>query len=221
VCVLPNPISEKYSKRYIKTVTKPFIQTINTVHKELWNRSDNGEITGQEIKNIIKIEAGHTVVKKYFNELENFNRIEQVPETQTWIVKQPEEAGVQIQKDGEKKAKQVMIPEDVLQASEQYGVNFSAVMTEALIDEISDKEQFVEDYLGEEYSTEETEFIFKLLKEDLYRQQGDKQQMARRGKRRRQMYTQVFDTDTIKTEESNHIENLRKEAFKLHEYLDL
>jgi len=202
-------------------MTRPFIQTINTVHKELWNKSDNGEISPQEIKNTIKIEAGHTVIDKYFTELEELGRIEQVPETQRWIVKQPEQAGIETNKNGERKVKQVMIPEDVLQAGEQYGVNFSALMTEAIIDEISDKKQFVEDYLGDDFTENETEYIFKMLKEDLYQQKGDKQQMARRGKRRRQMYTQLFDTDTIRTDESNHIENLRQKAFELHEYLEL
>lgn len=202
-------------------MTKPFIQTVNTIHKKLWNESNEGEVTASEIKKIIKIEAGYTVVDKYFTELQELGRVEQIPETQKWIVTKPEEAGIEMKKDGEKKVKQVMIPEDVLQASEQYGVNFSAVMTEALIEEISDKKQFVEDYLGEDYTEQETEFIFKLLKEDLYQHKGDKQQMARRGKRRRQAYLTTFNKETVKKEESEQIENLRQKAFELHEYLDL
>jgi len=202
-------------------LTRPFIQNINTVHKELWEKSDDrGRISPDEIKNTIKTDIGYTVVDKYWDELHNLNRVEQIPDTQTWLVKQPEEAGIDIRKDGEKKLKQVMIPEDVLQASEQYGVNFSAVMTEALIDEISSKKQFITDYLGEEYSEEETEYIFEMLKEELYSKRGDQREMARRGKRRRQIYQRIFDK-AVTQDERQQIENLRQKSFELQEMLDL
>lgn len=198
-------------------MTKPFLQNLNEIHKELWKKSDNAEISGEEIKKTIKTTAGYTVVDKYFKELENFNRIEQVPETQTWIVTKPEKAGINKNKHtGERKAKQVMIPEEILQAGQQYGVNFSQVMTEALIEEISNIEQFIEDYIGEETSRQEAEFVFEMLKNDLDKRKGRKQKQARRDKRRREIYKEIFDVEKADRE---HIEKLRKKSFKLGDML--
>lgn len=202
-------------------MTRPFLQNLNKIHKEIWEKSEDGEISPQKIKNTIKKVAGYTVVDKYWEELHNFDRIEQVPETQTWIVNKPKETGIDTQKKGERKAKRVMIPEDVLKASEQYGVNFSAVMTEALIEEVSNKEQFIEDYLGDQYSEQESNFIFELLKNDLYQRKGDKRQIARRDKRRRKLYEETFDVDTVGKDDEKDIENLRKKSFKLHEMLEV
>lgn len=203
-------------------MTKPFLQTLNQIHKKCWKESDDrGRINPDQIKNIIKKEAGYTVVDKYWDELHNFERIEQIPEEQKWIVTKPEEAGLNLEQTGEKKVKQVMIPEEIIQVAEQYGINFSAVMTEKLIEEVSNKEQFIEDYLGDNYNEKETEYIFELLKNKLYTKQGDKREMSRRNKRRRQIYRKIFSPEHITSEEAEHIEELRQQTFKLHEILDL
>lgn len=199
-------------------MTRPFIQNLNQIHKKIWDKSEDGEINPDEIKKTIKKEAGYTVVNKYWEELHNFDRIEQIPETQRWIVKKPEEAGIK-KSTGEKKLKQLMLPEEVVNASEQYGVNFSAVMTEALIDEISNTEQFIKDYLGESFNEKEAKFIFEMLKKELYDKKGGKKQMARRGRRRKNIYKNLFDEEKITKEERTHIEKLRKEAFELQEML--
>jgi len=199
-------------------MTKEFIQYLNEIHKECWEESDDGEITADEIKKIIKKVAGYTVVEKYWNELHDFGRIEQVPETQTWIVKKPEKAGVNVDKEDRKRQKQVAIPENVLQAGEQYGVNFSAVFTEAVIEEVSNIEQFVEDYLGDQYSKQEADFIFEMIKKELHLKKGDRQQMARRDRRRRQTYKDIFEEDRA---DSDKIEELRQKSFELHEMLEI
>lgn len=199
-------------------MTKQYIQYINKIHKECWEKSDDGEITADEIKKTIKKTAGYTVVDKYWNGLHEFDRIEQIPETQTWIVKKPEEAGVEVEKNGTKKLKQLAIPENILQAGEQYGVNFSALLTEAVIEEVSNIEQFIEDYLGEDHSEEEAEYIFEMIKKELYKKQGDRQQMAQRGRRRRKMYKQIFNEERA---DSDHIENLRQKSFELQEMLEV
>lgn len=199
-------------------MTKEFIQYLNEIHKKCWEESDEGEITADEIKKIIKTVAGYTVVDKYWEELHDFGRIEQVPETQTWIVKKPEKAGVDVDKEDRKRQKQVAIPENVLQAGEQYGVNFSAVFTEAVIQEVSNIEQFVEDYLGEDYGEEEADFIFELIKKELHIKKGDRQQMARRDRRRRQIYKDIFDEQRA---DSDKIENLRQKSFELQEMLEV
>ena len=199
-------------------MTKEFIQYLNKIHKNLWEKTSDGELTADEIKKEIKKVAGYTVVDKYWEELHEFGRIEQIPETQKWMVNKPEKAGVEIDKDGRKRQKNVAVPENVLQAGEQYGVNFSAVFTEAIINEVSNIEQFVEDYLGDDYSEEEAEFIFEMIKKELHLKKGDRQQMARRGKRRRNIYTDIFDE---RTADNEHLENLRQKSFELQEMLEV
>lgn len=199
-------------------MTKEFIQYLNEIHKKCWEESEEGEITADEIKKIIKIVAGHTVVDKYWNELHDFNRIEQIPDTQKWLVKKPEESGVNVDKEDRKRQKTVAIPENVLQAGNQYGVNFSALLTEAVIEEVSNIEQFVEDYLGEEYSENESDFIFEMIKKGLHSKKGDRQQMARRDRRRRKIYRDIFEEHTADNE---HLENLRQKSFELNEMLEV
>lgn len=199
-------------------MTKQFIQYLNQIHKECWEQSDEGELNGDKIKKIIKKIAGRTVVDEYWDELHDFGRIEQVPGTQTWIIQKPENSGIETQKNGEKRQKQVAIPENVIQAGEQYGVNFSALLTKAIIEEVSNIEQFIEDYLGEEYGEEESEFIFKMMENSLHNKKGNRQQMARRDRRRREIYKDIFDEEKADTE---HVETLRKKAFELQEMLNV
>jgi ferritin len=200
-------------------MTKTFIETLNKIHKELWDKSDDGEIQGSEIEKTIKVEAGHTVVNKYWNELEEFNRIEQVPSTQKWVVEKPEDAGLNSQNfEGDKKPKQVMIPKDVLEAGEQFGVNFSALLTEAVVQEVSNMEQFVTDFLGEQTTDKEAEYIFSLVKKDLHAKKGDKQRKSKRGRRRRELFKEVFETEET---DYSKIEELRKQAFELADILEL
>lgn len=199
-------------------MTKQFMQYLNEIHKKCWEESDEGEINPDQIKKIIKKVAGYTVVDKYWEELHEFGRIEQVPETQTWIVEKPEKTGINMSNTEKKRVKQVTIPENVLQAGQQYGVNFSALMTEAVINEVSNIEQFVEDYLGEDFTQQEADFIYQMIKKDLYKKQGDRQQMSRRDRRRRKIYKNVFEEEQSDAE---HIENLRKKSFELQEMLEI
>lgn len=199
-------------------MTKEFIQYLNEIHKKCWEESDDGEISPDKIKRIIKTTAGYTVVDKYWEELHDYGRVEQVPKTQTWIVKKPEKAGVDVEAEDRKRQKQVAIPENVLKAGEQYGVNFSAVFTEAVINEVSNIEQFVEDYLGDDYNTQQADFIFELIKKKLHFKKGDRQQMARRDRRRRELYKNIFEEDRA---DSQQIENLRQKSFELQEMLEV
>jgi len=200
-------------------MTKEFIQYLNEIHKKCWEESEDGEITADKIKRIIKTVAGYTVVEKYWEELHAYNRIEQVPDTQTWIVEKPEQAKVNLDQNNTKKRhKQVGIPENILEAGEQYGVNFSAVFTEAVIEEVSNIEQFVEDYLGNDHTEKEADFIFELIKKELYNHGGDRRTRTKRDRRKRTIYKNIFNEDTA---DNDHIENLRQEAFKLQEMLEV
>lgn len=199
-------------------MTRTLFQNINKIHKELWEKSEDGEISPKEIKKTIKKIAGYTVIDKYWNELHEFDRIEQIPDTETYIVKKPEKSGIDVNKESEKKFKQVAIPEDVLKAGKQYGVNFSALITEAIIEEVSNIEQFIEDYLGEQYSEKEAEYIFEMVKNGLHRKKGDRQQQAQRGRRRRQIYKNVFNENRA---DQDHIKNLRQKSFELQEMLNI
>lgn len=190
-----------------------FIKTLNNISKSLWEKSDDGEISEEEIKKTIKVEAGYTVIDKYWDELHNFDRIEQVPDTQTWIVSKPEKVGIEkTNTKVEKRSKKVQVPVDVLQAAKQYGVDFSKVFTESLIEEVSDVKSFLNTYLGENYNDQESKFIFELFKKGLDTKEGRQGERARREKRRRELYKDVFDTDKGDRE---HISELRKKSAKL------
>lgn len=196
-------------------MTKPFLQNLNEIHKQLWQKSNEGQIKGDEIKKTIKKVAGYTVVDKYWDELHNFDRIEQVPETETWIVEKPETHDISRQEHtGEKKAKQVMIPEELLEAGKQYGVNFSRLMTNAIVEEITNIEDFVTEYLEEDFTETETEYIFELFKNNLEMIEGRQKKQARRDKRRRELYKETFG---VVKSDRQHIEELRKKSAKLRE----
>jgi hypothetical protein len=198
-------------------MTQTFMKTLNNISKALWEKSDDGEISEQEIKKTIKVEAGYTVVDKYWDELHDFNRIEQVPETQTWIVSKPEKVGIEkTNTDVEKRSKKVLVPEDVLQAAKQYGVDFSKVFTQALIEEISDVRSFLETYMGGKYNDTESKYIFELFKKGLDTHEGRDTERARRDKRRRELYKDIFETSKADRE---HVGELRKKAAELGQIL--
>lgn len=197
-------------------MTKQTIQYVNSIHNELWEISNEGEVTDQELENAIIKEAGYTVRDKYREQLKQFDRIEKIPDTDYWIVNKPEQKEIDKKQTGEFLQKNVRLPKDVVEAAEKYGVSFQDVFIEALIEEVSNKENFIKDYIGEEYSSEESDYIFKLLKNDLEAKKGTQRDMARRGKKRRDLYRETVDEEI----DIEHIEELRKKAFKLKETLN-
>lgn len=190
---------------------KKFIKTINEIHNELWEKtSDDRETTAEEIKNTIKQVAGYTVVNKYWEELHNLDRVEQVPDTQTWLVKKPKQH--KVKPTEEKKRKQIELPKTVVEEAEAYGVNFSKVVTEAILNEISSTQQFIEDYLNESITDKEQQYMLELMKKDIYKNIGDRQRMAQLDRQRRNLYKTVFDVDTV---DNDHISELRSKTAKI------
>lgn len=195
-------------------MTKQFSQYLNQIHKKLWEKSEEGEINTDKIKLTIRMTAGDTVVDKYFKAIKQLDKIEQVPNTDTWIVQKPEKQDIQIT-DSNLKTKTVRIPADVKEAGERYGISFSDLMTQAIIEEVSDLKDFVSNNLTGDLTEKETEYIFELMKKDVVEKKGKKKERAKRDRIRRKLYKKMFE----ETPDSDHIENLRQKSFQLRQTL--
>lgn len=194
---------------------KKFIKTINEIHQELWENTDESrKATAEEIKNTIKRIAGYTVVDDYWEELVNMNKIEQVPDTQTWLIKKPQQHSVKPTE--EKKRKRIELPKSVVEEAEAYGISLSEVFTEAILDELSSTKQYIEDCLGESFTDKEQQYMLELLKKDIYKNIGDKQRMARLDRQRRKLYKDIFDVDRV---DSDHISELRSKTAKIEDLM--
>lgn len=199
-------------------MTKTFKQYLENLHLELWKKSDEkNKISTEQVKNTIKMTCGSTVVDKFYNALFDFDRVEQIPHTQSVMVKKPETSEI---KGGEDvKRIRVDVNKDLIESAKDMGVDVNSVVSEALLEEVGRKKEFVKRTLSEDLNSQEIEYVFKLLKESLHQNAGSKKDMSKRGRRRRDLYREVFD-DTIGSEQTQHIEELRKHAFKIHEKLN-
>lgn len=195
-------------------MTKEFSQYVNEIHQKLWKKSDDGETDLNQIELTIRMTAGDTVVDKYFEALTDLGKIEQVPDTEKWIVEKPEQKSIEIT-DSERVTTHTKIPKEVKEAGNLYGVNFSNLLTEAVIEEVSNKKDFISNNLKEELSEKETEYVFELMKKNAVEKKGNKRTRAKRDRVRRKLYKKILDEKP----DSDHIEKLRQKSFDLQETL--
>lgn len=194
-------------------MTKQFNQYINELQKKLWDKSNEGEISEDKIKMTIKMTAGSTVVDKYWEGLETLNIIEQVPDTDIYIVTKPEKK--EIKPSNDTVVKNIRLPENVAEAGERYGISFTKVMTQAVIEEVSSLKDFVKNHLTGNLDEDEVEYIFELMKNSLHNKKGRDKVRAKRDRRRRKLYQDIFD----KQVDADHIEKLRQKSFELNNTL--
>jgi len=191
-------------------MTKTFKKKLESLHRELWDKSDDGEITDNEIRMIIKLEAGLTVVDKYFEALQNYDRIEKIPDTDSYVVTVPE-ASLE-ESGGDTVQKRIRLPENLNEAAEQHGIDLTRLLTEAITQELSSRRSYIRGTLGEDLTDDEAEFAFEIYKQGLELIKGDEQKRAQRARKRRNIYREYFEEI-----DTDHIEELRQIAVKIGE----
>jgi len=191
-------------------MTKTFKTKLESLHRELWDKSDDGEITEKDIKMTIQLEAGSTVVDKYFEALQGYDRLERIPETDSYVITEPK--GSLKEGGGDTVRKRVTLPENLSEAADQHGLDLSKLLAEAITQELSSRRSYIRETLGEDLTDAEAEFAFEIYKQGLELIKGDEQKRAQRARHRRNIYREHFEeTDT------DHIEELRKIAARISE----
>jgi hypothetical protein len=191
-------------------MTKTFKKKLESLHRKLWDKSDDGEITDHKIEMIIQLEAGLTVVDKYLEALQDYDRIERITETDSYVITEPEaslkEGG------GDTVQKRIRLPENLSETAEQHGLDLTKLLTEAITQELSSRRSYIRETIGEDLTDAEAEFTFEIYKQGLELIKGDEQKRAQRARNRRNIYRGHFEeTDT------DHIEELRQIAAKISE----
>jgi hypothetical protein len=191
-------------------MTKPFKKNLESLHRELWDKSDDGEITENDIEKTIQLEVGHTVIDKYFEALQNYDRAERVPDTDSYVITKPEGS---LKQGGDNTVqKRIRLPENLNEAASQHGLDLTKLLADAITQELSSRKSYIRETLGEDLTDDEAEFAFEIYKQGLELIKGADQERAQRARHRRNTYRELFDeTDT------EHIEELRQIAVNIND----
>lgn len=190
------------------------------IHRDLWSKVDgeDDELHIHEVESSIKDVAGRhrTTVERYLNELVDMGLVEKHGDLFT--VSEPSGRTATYNAEGSSTTKHVSAPESIVEEADRMGVNFSAAFVDALLDSIRSKEEYVSSALDGEFSEEECEYLFRLVKSGLYEVSTGDDVEQKIQHSRENIYKDVFDVDgDLSIEQLEHIDELRNEAFVLGE----
>lgn len=200
------------------------IKTLEQIHRELWEKSRQTEpyreLPPEEIKKTIKQNAGldQRTVKKYWEELQQLERIEEVPRLGRWKIKEPEKTDT-IDRAGNQTRINLRIDQGLKQAAENLGINISATVNHALAQQVGGIEQYVTQLTGQQLSEQEADYAFKLVTQQLHKKKGSQEAEAKIDQQRRNLYKKTFNKEQVDEEDYEHLENLRLQAWNLAEAL--
>lgn len=192
---------------------------INEIHREIWQETDeNNYIEADQIEKVIKKNAGYSVVDKYWEGLKEFDKIKQVNGEQKWKVEKPK---TELDVSGEMTSKHIKAPKEVIEEADKLGINYTQVLTQAILDEINSKQRYMEEVFEEDFTEEEVDYIFTLVKENLYSKRGGKEKRTRENNMRSKLFRDITGRRLDTPEKRDRLEELRQKAVKLKDRLEV
>jgi len=120
----------------------------------------------------------------------------------------------------EKASARVEIRKDLNEAVEELPVTKDELLEHAIERELNALKDRYGDIIDIEATEKEIDYIQKLRHREIHTINGTKKERARELKERRDLFEKMFDKDPVKPENNQRIEELRKEAYKLHKDTD-
>jgi len=196
---------------------------IGEIRRKLWKKADQSTDTQLHKTNVeatIKDVAGRhpDTVETYIDEMLSMSAIKRHGDVYT--VSEP--ATQDVEYDGEYISKHVNVPRELVDAADNVGINFSSMLIDAALDAMDSKKKFMASALNENLDELECEVVWRFVKHGVYKNLNDESEKRDRQAMRQEMYRDVYelgDDEKLDIEHYEHIEDLRKEAFRMGEHV--
>jgi len=188
------------------------------IHQTLHQKSDQNQvITPQQFTETMLEHNATSVEEKYIEILKGLNLIHD--HKNGYKVSEPETPDTN-PNTTEKASARVEIRKDLNEAVEELPVTKDELLEHAIERELNALKDRYGDIIDIEATEKEIDYIQKLKHREIHTINGTKEERARELKERRDLYEKMFDKDPVKPENNQRIEELRKEAYKLHKDTD-
>lgn len=188
------------------------------IHQTLHQKSDqNRVITPQQFTETMLEHNATSVEEKYIEILKGLNLIHD--HKNGYKVSEPQTPDTN-PNTTEKASARVEIRKDLNEAVEELPVTKDELLEHAIERELNALKDRYGDIIDIEATEKEIDYIQKLKHREIHTINGTKEERARELKERRDLYEKMFDKDPVKPENNQRIEELRKEAYKLHKDTD-
>lgn len=188
------------------------------IHQTLHQKSDQNQvITPQQFTETMLEHNATSVEEKYIEILKGLNLIHD--HKNGYKVSEPQTPDTN-PSTTEKASARVEIRKDLNEAVEELPVTKDELLEHAIERELNALKDRYGDIIDIEATEKEIDYIQKLKHREIHTINGTKEERARELKERRDLYEKMFDKDPVKPENNQRIEELRKEAYKLHKDTD-
>lgn len=195
---------------------------VQRIHRALWEKAQEEsplrQVDFRDADMIVGDIAGYDdrTKDKYFEILKRKGIIEEkISKLGRFRISKPESE--EVERKGLSEKTVLSIDQGLKEEAKDYGLNLSNLLEQAIVERVKDMEEYVNEIMENDYDDNEVEMIRKLVDHDLYKKGGAPEDEHNKDKQRRHFYKDIFDVDKMTSEEHDHLEELRKRAFKLAE----
>jgi len=188
------------------------------IHKTLHQKSNQNQvITPQQFTETMLEHNATSVEEQYIEILKGLDLIHD--HKNGYKVSEPQTPDTN-PNTTEKASARVEIRKDLNEAVEELPVTKDELLEHAIERELNALKDRYGDIIDIEATEKEIDYIQKLKHREIHTINGTKKERARELKERRDLFEKMFDKDPVKPENNQRIEELRKEAYKLHKDTD-
>jgi len=188
------------------------------IHKTLHQKSNQNQvITPQQFTETMLEHNATSVEEKYIDILKGLNLIHD--HKNGYKISEPQTPDTN-PNTTEKASARVEIRKDLNEAVEELSVTKDELLEHAIERELNALKDRYGHIIDIEATEKEIDYIQKLKHRDIHTINGTKEERARELKERRDLFEKMFNKDPVKPENNQRIEELRKEAYKLHKDTD-
>jgi len=188
------------------------------IHKTLHQKTNHNQvIKPQQFTETMLEHNATSVEKQYIDILKGLNLIHD--HKNGYKVSEPQTPDTN-PNTTEKASARVEIRKDLNEAVEELPVTKDELLEHAIEKELNALKDRYGDIIDIEATEKEIDYIQKLKHREIHTINGTKKERARELKERRDLFEKMFDKDPVKPENNQRIEELRKEAYKLHKDTD-
>jgi hypothetical protein len=164
---------------------------VEEAHRELYERSENGEISDEEITSVIEDLIGYDerTIDKYRKIFNKKGIIEEVDDN-TFSVEEPSTPKQEFEGPRDTISTKVTLPRDLKHKAEKMGLDKSAILERALAERVGSLEDYAERFcdISEDFMIE---WYWAMIEEGLHTVEGHKSKQEKRDERRKTLFKEI------------------------------
>lgn len=190
---------------------------INELHRKVWQKTVDGKITEEQLKEVIHENRGMDprTVKKWRENLRDKAEIISSVDG-GYEVEEPPEPDTDFSGSRDEISTNIKIPRQLKNKADEMGINISQVCERALAEKISSIEDYAERFADTE-DEKLIEYFWALIEEGLHEKRGPKPKQETRDERRKELFKDIYE---IGGKPAN-VDRFRTRAYKMAQRLGI